>query len=81
MSPTIQQGGWTVQPGLRPGVKDSDAVAVYLTAGMEWLKMVGWTPKDIRVTVQHCGPVIHLFLIKRMRAPLSVKHQIKPGSS
>ena len=54
---------------------------INLTAGMEWLKMVGRTPKDIHVTIQHCGPVIHLFLIKRMRAPLSVRHQIKPGSS
>lgn len=51
------RSGWTVQPGLSPGVKDSDAVAVNLIVGMEWPKAVSTTPKDIHVTTQHCGRV------------------------
>ena len=50
-------GGWTVQPGLSPRVKDTDAVAVNLIVGMEWPKTVGPAPKDIHVTAQHCGRV------------------------
>lgn len=50
-------GGWTVQPGLSPRVKDTDAVAVNLIVGMEWPKTVCTAPKDIHVTAQHCGRV------------------------
>lgn len=51
------RGGWTVQPGLGPRVKDADAVAVNLIVGVEWPETVGTAPKDIHVIAQHGGRV------------------------